>query len=286
MSGLRVERIDCLVLVEDLGRPGWAHLGVPPSGALDPASLSLANRLVGNPESCAGLEVLLGGLTLVAGRSLPIALTGAQLPLRVGGRAVAWGTAVPVPAGLTHRGGSGGRRVARLAGGGGGSRGTPVLGSRSTDTLSGLGPAPVKADDLLPLGQPGTLPAGAASAVPPASAAGETTLRLRLGPRDDWFTGDSLAGLWRTPFTVSPSSNRIALRLRGEPLVRRFTAELASEGLVTGAVQVPGDGRPLIFLADHPTTGGYPVVGVVDPSDLPRCAQLRPGDTVSFTPAR
>lgn len=286
MTGLRVERLDCQVLVQDLGRPGWAHLGVPPSGALDSVSLRLANRLVGNPEQAAGLEVLLGGMTLVAEGSVRVALTGGQLALRVDGRAVAWGSAVSVPAGSRVE-------VGRTAGGlrawlavAGGVDVPLVLGSRSADTLSGLGPEPVRTGDRLPIGPAPPAPQGAASAVPDPVPDGPVTLLLHLGPRDDWFTSGSLEGLGNAELEVSPLSSRVAVRLIGAPLVRRQAGELPSEGLVTGAVQVPGDGQPLVFLADRPTTGGYPVVGVVDQADLPRCAQLRPGDRVRFTPAR
>jgi biotin-dependent carboxylase-like uncharacterized protein len=283
VRGLRVERLDCQVLVEDLGRPGWAYLGVPPSGALDPASLALANRLVGNPEGHAGLEILLGDLTLVAEGSLRVALTGGQLPLRVDGRAAPWGTAVSVPAGSRIEVGRAAAALRCWLAVAGGVDVPPVLGSRSTDTLSGLGPAPPRAGDVLPVGDPPPGPEGAGSGVPRPAEEGPARLRLRIGPRDDWFTGSSLAALWASDLEVSPSSNRVAVRLRGEAVVRRVAGELASEGLVTGAVQVPGDGQPLIFLADRPTTGGYPVVGVVDPDDLPRCAQLRPGDVVRFS---
>lgn len=290
MTALRVERTECLVLVQDLGRPGWAHLGVPPSGALDPRALALANRLVGNSEGAAGLEILLGGLGLVAEGSLRVALSGAQLPLYVDGRATPWGTSVSVPSGSrVEVGRSRGRLRAWLAVAGGVD--VPlVLDSRSTDTLSGLGPDPVRIGDRLPVGRAGPVPDGSETAVPDPEAGENAVIRLHLGPRDDWFTRSPLDAWRGADLEVTPSSNRVAVRLSGEPLVRRvdgeLPSELPSEGLVTGAVQVPGDGRPLIFLADRPTTGGYPVVGVVDPADLPRCAQLRPGDRVRFTPAR
>jgi biotin-dependent carboxylase-like uncharacterized protein len=285
VSGLLVERLECQVLIEDLGRPGWAHLGVPTSGALDGPALALANRLVGNPPGAAGLEILVGGLTLRAETSVRVALTGAQLPTLVDGRPLAWGAAVSVPQGgrLAVRPDPRGLRAWLAVAGG--IDVPAVLGSRSTDTLSGLGPAPVRPGDRLPVGPLPAVPSGSASAIPDPTDMGPTTLRLRLGPRDDWFSRFPF-DVWRTrDLVVSPSSDRVAVRLLGEPLVRRRRAELPSEGLVTGAVQVPGDGQPLIFLADHPTTGGYPVVGVVDPADLPRCAQLRPGDRVRFRQA-
>jgi biotin-dependent carboxylase-like uncharacterized protein len=215
-----------------------------------------------------------------------IALTGAPMPLRVDGRAAAWGAAVSVPAGSrVEVGRDAGALRAWLAVAGG--LDVPlVLGSRSTDLLSGLGPAPVRVGDRLPVGESPPAPDGEGWAVPVPVASGPVTLRLRLGPRDDWFTRSPLDVWQSSDLRVTPSSDRVAVRLRGDPLVRRQRGELPSEGLVTGAVQVSGDGQPLIFLADHPTTGGYPVVGVVDRRDLGRCAQLRPGDRVRFHPAR
>jgi biotin-dependent carboxylase-like uncharacterized protein len=286
VSALVVERIDCRMLVEDLGRPGWGHLGVPPSGALDPASLMLANRLVGNPETAAGLEILLGGVVLRVEASARIALTGAQLPIRVDGRLVPWGTPVSMANGSRLEVGRSPVGLRAWLAVAGGIDVPPVLGSRSTDTLSGLGPEPLSVGQRLPLGQHRKPPDGDAIAVPLPTETGPTTLRLRLGPRDDWFDRSPLDVWQESSLLVCPGSDRLAVRLSGEPLVRRRSGELPSEGVVTGAVQVAGDGQPLIFLADHPTTGGYPVVGVVDSADLARCAQLRPGDRVCFRAAR
>jgi allophanate hydrolase subunit 2 len=153
-----------------------------------------------------------------------------------------------------------------------------VLGSRSTDTLSGLGPARARDGDRLPLGPP-TPRSGAA---PPAWTAGHepVSLRVRLGPRDDWFTAEAIETLLTTAYTVSPNSNRVGARLAGAALARAQAAELPSEGVVLGAIQVPADGQPLVFLADHPTTGGYPVIAVV--TDVTALAQARPGSTVRF----
>ena len=284
---LRVQRAAPQLLVQDLGRPGWAHVGVPPSGALDHAALAVANRLVGNPEAAAGLEILLGGCALVADGSVRIALTGAQLPLSVGAAPRPWGTAVSVGAGQRIEVGTApGALRSWLAVAGG--IGVPcTLNSRSTDVLTGLGPRPVKLADVLPVGRAHSVP-GAGEAVPTAYAAGPTRLRIRLGPRHDEFTGEALRGLFTGEYAVSPRSDRVGVRLGavdGRRLIRRKETELDSEGIVTGAVQVPSSGQPLIFLADHPVTGGYPVVAVVAVADRPHCAQLRPGDRVVFVEA-
>jgi allophanate hydrolase subunit 2 len=154
----------------------------------------------------------------------------------------------------------------------------PVLGSRSTDILGRLGPAPVSAGDRLRVGTPVGSPAAADTPRPPVGG----PLHVTAGPRADRVDGDVLDLLSRTAYAVSASSDRIGMRLDGEPLPLVAGGELPSEGMVLGAVQVPPDGLPVVFLADHPTTGGYPVVAVVDEDDLWQCAQLRPGEGVRF----
>jgi biotin-dependent carboxylase-like uncharacterized protein len=278
---LHVERIRASVLVQDLGRPGWAHLGVPRSGALDRPAAALANRVVGNDPRAACLEVLLGGLSLTTDAGVWVAVTGAPCPVEVDGRAQAFGVAVRLPAdGRLTLGTpvSGLRSYVAVAGG---LDVPPVLGSRSTDTLGRIGPAPVAVGDVLPVGASASTPAPLDASRHP----GRIALRVRAGPRAHRVAGDVLALLAATSYTVSPDSDRIGLRLVGEPLPLTSYDELPSEGVVLGAVQVPPDGRPVVFLADHPTTGGYPVVGVVEEDDLWHCAQLRPGEEVRFTRA-
>ena len=266
--------------VQDAGRPGLAHLGVPRSGWLDAPAATLANRLVGNPEDAAVLESVLGGLVLETSTAMTVAVTGARCEVRVAGRPAPPGAAVAVPAGARVALGSvtsGLRCYLAVAGG---VAVEPVLGSRSTDTLSGLGPPPLRAGDTLPVGPALSEPSSAEGL--PLRGGSRVELRCTLGPRSDWFTGESLVTLGSAVYTVAPDSDRVGLRVSGPPLERAVTGELPSEGIVLGAVQVPADGRPLVFLNDHPTTGGYPVVAVVDPADLHRCAQLRPGDEVRF----
>jgi biotin-dependent carboxylase-like uncharacterized protein len=157
----------------------------------------------------------------------------------------------------------------------------PVLGSRSTDTLAWVGPPRVKAGALLPVGPARAEPRPLDT--PRAPKPGP--LRIAPGPRDDWFAEDALDVLCGSAYVVEADSNRVGLRLAGPALRRAREGELASEGIVLGAVQVPPNGMPVVFLADHPPTGGYPVVGVVDADDLWQCAQLRPGERVRFTRA-
>jgi biotin-dependent carboxylase-like uncharacterized protein len=287
---LHVRATGASVLVQDLGRPGWAHLGVSRSGALDVPAAGLANRVVGNPAGAACLEVLLGGLELSTDDGVWIAVTGAPCEVVVDGRQREFGAAVRVPAGGTLRLGrpaSGLRTYVAVAGG---IAVEPVLGSRSTDTLGRVGPPPVRVGDVLPVGE--SLRAPVPVDTPRPLSWGP--LRLLPGPRADRVAGDAVAQLSRTSYTVSPDSDRIGLRLDGTPLPLTGTGvgggvggggEMPSEGMVLGAVQVPPDGRPVVFLADHPTTGGYPVVAVVEEDDLWQCAQLRPGEPVRFTRA-
>lgn len=272
-----------LTTVQDLGRPGHAHLGVPRSGALDQPALGLANRLVGNDEDAACLETTLTGLTLRLPTAAVVAVTGALCAVYVDGRAAPWGSAFRVPDGATLRVGRADAGVRSVVAFSGGIAVPPVLGSRSTDLLSGLGPAPLREGDVLPLGTPQRPPAPLDT---PVMFRAAEVLRVLPGPRDDWFTPASVAALDGASCTVSPASNRIGLRLQGPALVRSRPDELLSEPMLLGAVQVPPDGQPVILLNDHATTGGYPVVGVVRRADLAACAQLRPGDpiTLRFSP--
>ena len=274
-----------LATVQDRGRTGWASIGVPRSGAADRPAAALANRLVGNDPSAAVLEATAGGLRLRAERTVLVSVTGASVPLVIDGRAA------PLNAPLTLRPGAelalgrpavGLRSYLAVRGG---IDVPEVLGSRSTDTLSGLGPAPLRAGDVLPVG-------GLAAAEPIVDVAAvrppeqRPVLRVLPGPRRDWLAPTAWTALTCAEWTVSADSDRVGLRLSGPRLERSRDDELPSEGLVPGALQVPPDGAPVLFLADHPVTGGYPVLAVVATPDLPAIAQLRPGDTLRFRPDR
>ena len=265
---IEVLEVGPLVTVQDRGRFGLAHLGVPRAGALDAPAAALANRVVGNDPDAAVLEVLLGGLVLRSDTGCWTAVTGA------GGS----GRAQWLPAGGRLRvdpPATGLRSYVAVAGG---FAVEPVLGSRSTDTLAWVGPPRVEAGVRLPVGEPRRRPPAFDVPRPPRPG----PLRVVPGPRDDWFAEDALDVLCSTAWTVDADSNRVGLRLDGPALRRTRDAELASEGMVLGAVQVPPDGRPVVFLADHPPTGGYPVIAVVEADDLWQCAQVRPGEEVRF----
>ncbi|GHB64103.1 allophanate hydrolase [Streptomyces viridiviolaceus] len=282
---LAVVRAGALTTVQDLGRPGHAHLGVPRSGALDAPAAALVNRLVGDPPEAAVLETTLDGCALRPRSAVTVAVGGAPCRVTVDGRPVPWGAPVDVPAGALLNVGAADSGVRTYVAVSGGILVEPVLGSRSTDLLSGLGPPPLTDGAVLPLGRPREPHARVDVAPQPAPPA-ELVLRVTPGPRDDWFTPEAVRTFTSRPYRVSPASNRIGLRMDGPALQRARPGELPSEGMVLGAVQVPPDGRPVVFLADHPTTGGYPVIGVVRAADLPAAAQAVPGTPVRFVAVR
>ena len=282
-------------LLQDGGRPGLAGQGVSASGALDQGACRTANRLVGNPSHLACLETVGGGLQLVGHGDSVVAVTGADAPLalttasgmrhavpRYQALALAHGDVLavgePVAGTRCYVAARGGFDVA------------PVLGSLSTDTLAHVGPAALAAGERLALhavthgaitGQaelsPGDLP----------STQEDVVLDVVPGPRTDWFTPEAVALLARQRWRVTPQSNRVGLRLAGdEPLARAITRELPSEGTVTGAIQVPASGQPVLFLADHPLTGGYPVIACVAPHHLDRAGQIPVNAWVRFNPIR
>ncbi|MER2133359.1 MAG: carboxyltransferase domain-containing protein, partial [Arthrobacter sp.] len=284
-------------LIQDLGRPGYADLGVSAAGAADPRAARQANRLVGNPADAAVVENLLGGLELTAHGDAVLALTGAELPANIIDPAGARSRQAPHAApfalldGETLILGTPVRGVRAYLAVRGGLGVDPVLGSRSTDSMSGIGPAPLAAGTRLPVapaesnlhvgdpeppvltaaGSPGSLGDGSAPAL----------LRITAGPRQDWFSADAAATLAAQTWLTTSESNRIGVRLaldpedpQASPLERSRDGELPSEGVVAGSLQVPPSGLPVLFLADHPVTGGYPVIAVVIPEDLPVAAQL------------
>lgn len=287
---VEVVRAGLLTTVQDLGRPGYAHLGVPRSGALDIRTHALLNRLLGNPVGAAALETTLSGAALRVAQGGYAAVGGAPAAVRIDGGPAPWGQAVWVPAGSVLDVGAASAGARSYIAFAGGVAADPVLGSRSTDLLSGLGPAPLRDGDRLALGEPPGAPAVVAArgagpvpwSVPPPVI----ELPVLPGPRADQLTASARTIMFEVEYAVGPASNRIALRLDGPALARGGADTIPSEGTVLGAVQVPADGRPIVFLADHPTTGGYPVVGVVTPEGLERAAQAVPGTMCRFRRAR
>ena len=304
-EGLAVRKPGLQSTIQDLGRPGYASLGVSSAGAMDRGALRRANRLVGNGEGDAGIELLFGGLELVALSDQVLAVTGAAVPLEImppdeqGAReeqdaieAEQRTTAVRHPAcdapfallaGERLTVGTPTAGLRSYVGVRGGLGGPEALGSRSTDTMSGIGPEPLQAGTVLPVRtpKPGSI-VGHPEVSPLPDRNEATVLRVVPGPRQDWFSDETLQEFLTREWTVTPQSNRIGLRLNGHALTRSRDGELASEGTVRGAVQVPPEGQPVLFLSDHPVTGGYPVIAVVVHADLDKAAQLPPGTTVRF----
>jgi biotin-dependent carboxylase-like uncharacterized protein len=269
---LEVVRPGPLTTVQDAGRPGQAALGIGRSGACDRWAYALANRLVGNPPGAAVLEVTFGALEVRARGDLLVATAGARC-------AGPWPHAAPTRLrdGELLRLGPPVTGVRTYVAVRGGLDVEPVLGSRSTDVLAALGPTVPAAGDLLPVGPAtGPLPVVDVAAVadPPD---GDVVVTVLPGPRRDWFDDATWSQLLTTRWEVTTDSNRVGLRLDGLPLTRTTAGELPSEGMVRGAVQVPPSGLPVLFLADSPVTGGYPVLAYVTDEDVDRAAQLRPG---------
>lgn len=289
MITLEVLRLGTMALLQDLGRPGFAHLGVTRSGAADRRSHLLANRLVGNPDRSATVEATLGGFAArVRGGTVTVAVTGADTQPCV--------DAIPFGTNSVHRAHDG--QVISL--------GTPrsgvrsylavrggfdvdtVLGSRSQDTLSGIGPPPVMPGDVVRIGPPsGALPGVdlAPLKTPGWTGGRAAVVTVVRGPRDDWFTDPD--ALVSREWVVSDRSDRVGVRLTGRPLQYRWPhRQVPSEGTTRGAVQVPPNGQPVILGPDHPVTGGYPVVGVLVDSDTDVVTQLRPGQPLRLRWAR
>ncbi|AKK25697.1 5-oxoprolinase/urea amidolyase family protein [Mycobacterium sp. EPa45] len=280
MITLEVLRTGPLALLQDLGRPGLAHVGVTRSGAADRTAHRLANRLVANPDDRATVEITLGGFAVrVRGGDVDIAVTGADTDPTVSGIPFGNNSIRHVHAGEmvslgTPRAGLRSYLAVR-----GGIAVEPVLGSRSFDTMSAIGPAPLRAGDVLPVGSHSDDYPELDQA--PVAAITEYPLELRVvpGPRDDWFTDPD--ALVHTDWVATDRSDRVGMRLSARPLTYRWPdRQLPSEGATRGAIQVPPNGQPVILGPDHPVTGGYPVIGVVTDTDTDKVAQIRPGQTV------
>ncbi len=264
---LRIVQVGFATTIQDHGREGLAHLGVPTAGAVDRRAHDLMNRLVGNLPDSATIETM-GALILEVLRPVVVARsTDASRHTLVAGDQFR----LDAPAGgvwayLAVRGGI---------------DVPPVLGSRSTDTLGGVGPATLHSDDVLSVGaDPGSeLIADHAPAREPAD------LRVRIwdGPQHDWFVGGRQALVTR-PWRVTNELSRVGVRLETGEFARstRSHPQMSSIGLVPGAIQITPAGEPIVMLANHPTTGGYPVIAVVDPDDLAHLVQQPPGSTISF----
>ncbi len=294
---LLVLRAGPSALVQDRGRPGHAALGVTASGAADRAAAALALRCLGTDPAAAVLELLFGGLVVMTDSPAVVAVTGARslvVTTASGSRRSAGGGEVlRLTAGSTLEVGRPVAGVRSYLGVRGGIEAPLVLGSRSRDTLSGLGPPPLAAGDVLAVGDAGVGPwaegwqaAGISEGSAEGSVEGTAAAPVRLdvlpGPRDDLFPDEAWEVLAATG-TVSGHADRVGVRIDpARPVPRRSSGEIPSEGMVRGAVQIPADGAPLVFGPDHPVTGGYPVIGVLTSRSADQVCQLLPGTRVCF----
>lgn len=282
-----VLRPGLLTTVQDLGRPGFAHLGVGQGGAADPVSLRIANLLVGNPEGAPALEITFGGCALRLLRDAVVAATGADAALRAGTLEAPGWQPVAVRAGEVLEMGAAREGARTYLAVRRGLAVPPVMGSASTHLAAGFGGTEgrgLRAGDVLRVTPVPAPSSRRARAVDPAVRAFLTragTLRILPGAHVGALGEAALAALTGTPFTVTARSDRTGVRLAGEPVGSTAGACL-TEGVPAGAVQVPPDGQPIVMLADHPTTGGYPQLATVIAADLHRVGQLRPGGAVRF----
>jgi biotin-dependent carboxylase-like uncharacterized protein len=289
MSGLKVIASGLSPTLQDFGRPWAQHLGVPPSGALDPSALRIANALVGNPADIAAIEIRLMGPTLeITAESARFALVGTSTPIEVLGE-----KPVQAPAHQSVRltngrririGGIGDSGVAYLAVEGGFDL-PPVYDSLSTYTRALIGGFEGRAladGDVLPLRQDSVEERRELKVSDTSWLTDDSPIRVILGPQDDYFTQDSIGAFFSEDFAVSREADRMGMRLDGPALTHARGHDIISDGIATGAIQVPGNGRPIVLLADHQTTGGYPKLGTVISADIPRLGRLRPGDALRF----
>ena len=275
--------------VQDLGRRGYLDAGVPPSGALDPLSLRLANLLVGNDPAAAGLESFhLGPELRVQADSLRVALVGAEIEILEPEAALhrQWQSLTLARGARFRVTPLRDRATAYLAVAGGFAL-QPCLGSLSTYVRGGFGGlhgrALAKGDRVALVEQAaGRTPDLMLPKPPTWTSSASSRIRVVLGPQQDHFTDDGLAALCGGPFTISPRSDRMGARLEGPAIALRSHEGFISDGIVAGAIQVPGSGQAIILLADHQTTGGYPKIATVISADLPLLGRLRPGSELTF----
>jgi KipI family sensor histidine kinase inhibitor len=276
-----------MTTVQDLGRRGWRRLGVPASGAMDTGALRAANAALGNPPIAAGLEFTFPGPRLRVVAETEIAVAGADLAAALNGAEIAHATAIRVRPGdrlSFERPRSGQWMYLSVAGG----IDVPlVLGSRSTFARGGLGGiagGPVRAGAVLGAGAAslGRRTSPAPGAGPRVASPSAAPFRVVLGPQAEAFTAEAHAALLGRPHEVTVQRDRSGVRLRGTPVAHRAAADILSDGVLPGAIQVPADGGPVVILADGPTTGGYAKIASVVSVDHDRLAQVRPGETIRF----
>jgi antagonist of KipI len=282
--GVRVKSPGMFSTIQDLGRYGYTHVGISPTGAADRLSLRIANLLVGNPENAPALEMTLLGATLEFEEARVVAFAGTNCDAKIGTAAVPVGEAMNVPAGATLKCAgmrTGARSYLAVQGG---FAVPKVMGSAATDVrgrFGGLGGRRLKAGDLLPIGQP----AGAIRKLKPGvldGAYSREVVRLTRGAQREWFGREAFETLFSSTYTVREQSDRTGLRLSGEGVRPQEQSQLLTDGIPLGAMQIPQDGQPIILFVDQQTTGGYPKIANVIAADMHKIGQLLPRDRLRF----
>ncbi len=288
-TGLLVVATGLQMLVEDRGRRGLRGQSVSPSGAADMASYMIGNELVGNERGAGSLEIAFGNAQFETRGTQVMAITGAQLSAEVSGldrtpRSIEGWTPFVMEHGERLTLGAPSAGVLTYLSVRGGIAVASELGSRSTDLLSQIGPAAVSAGDVVPVGLAPVAPVELSALVRRMPQPDDTIdVIIDFGPRDDVFTEESRAALLSVSWKVGADSNRVGMRLRGEPVLAMIEpGALPSEGILAGSIQVPSSGQPVVFLRDHPVTGGYPVIAVAREESLNDLAQLGPSNRVRF----
>ena len=284
---LLVQDAGPLTTIQDLGRPGWLAVGIPPAGPVDRGALIVANRLAGNPDSAAGLECTLIGPRLEFADERIVAVTGAEMPVTLNGAEVERWRGLAVRGGDVLRLGTaraGARSYVAISGG---VSTPPALGSRATylrGRLGGLDGRALRKGDRLPLGPATPIPERPSAArrelIPDYS--GEPEIRVVLGPQDDRFTAAGVAAFLEGPYEMLPQSDRMGARFRGPRIEHTRGHDIISDGIPLGGVQVVGDGQPIVLLVDRQSTGGYTKIATVCSFDVERVAQVKPGQRLRF----
>jgi antagonist of KipI len=302
MAGVVVVKPGMLTTVQDRGRWGLQGTGVPVAGPMDAVSHRMANRLVGNEEDAATLEITLIGPDLVFEEPAVVAVCGAEFALRAGGAPVQMWGPFEMKAGARLTFGSRGRGARAYCAVAGGIPVEAVFGSRATSLVARMGPfggRALAAGDRLPLApdRPKTLEEldawttlkGRATTTlkgraTPAIPDGGARLRVMWGPQDDLFTEAARDALTSGRYVITPQSNRMGYRLDGPRVAHSGSADILSDATPLGTLQVPGSGQPILLMADRQTAGGYPKIATVITTDLSTAGQLAPGDWVAFVP--
>jgi biotin-dependent carboxylase-like uncharacterized protein len=285
MSSITFSEASGFITLQDQGRIGFANIAVPTSGAFDQSAHHLGNRLIGNRPGAGSIESLRSQFKFSTDSDLVIAVTGAPASVQVNGREHEMSRAIYVSANSTVAITPGNQGLRTYLAIRGGISGNSVMGSISFDELSQIGTPPIQAGDQFTINDQVAGPISG-DYLPNFAASGQTEIELEAMPAPRWGGFSNGQTLFETEYLITDSINRVGMRLSGPELLWDSKERLASEGVVTGAIQIPVDGLPLIFGPDHPTTGGYPVIAVVSRSSLNVLAQTVPGTKVRFRRSR